>query len=199
MYDSLRQLAARYELILGSRSPRRVSLLEELRLPFTQIIPDLEEDRRLGEHPYDYARRLAEDKARLVGRNTTPQQIVLGCDTVVVMGDCVLGKPADTEEALRTLTALSGKKHVVCTALALARGETVLASGYELTTVVFNSVTAEQIRNYIATGEPMDKAGAYGIQGMGSFLVDSTEGNLDNVVGLPRTLLERLAGEVISR
>ena len=199
MYESLRQLTAGFELVLGSRSPRRVRLLKEIGIPFRQVIPDLEEDCLPGEHPYAYAQRLAEDKALRVAERAEKHQIVLGCDTVVVLGDQVLGKPADDEEAHRTLKTLSGNKHKVCTALAFASGNNILASGYELTSVYFNQVSDEQIRRYIDSGEPGDKAGAYGIQGMGGFLVDRIQGNLDNVIGLPRSLLERLAKEIVTR
>ena len=199
MYESLRQLTTEFELVLGSRSPRRVRLLNEIDIPFRQVIPDLEEDCLPGEHPYVYARRLAEDKALLVAQRVEKHQLVLGCDTVVVLNGQILGKPANDEEAHRTLKTLAGNKHTVCTALAFASKETILASGYELTSVFFNQVSDEQITQYIRSGEPHDKAGAYGIQGMGGFLVDRIEGNLDNVIGLPRSLLERLAEEIMSR
>jgi len=199
MYESLRQLTAGFELVLSSRSPRRVRLLKEIDIPFRQVIPDLEEDSLPGEHPHAYARRLAEDKALWVAEQVNKHQIVLGCDTVVVLGGRILGKPADDEEAYRTLKTLAGNKHTVCTALAFASAGNILASGYELTGVYFNQVSDEQIWQYIHSGEPRDKAGAYGIQGMGGFLVDRIEGNLDNVIGLPRSLLERLAREIVTR
>jgi len=142
---------------------------------------------------------MAEQKALNVSRQAGSDAIVLGCDTVVVMKDQVLHKPQNEREAFETLMTLSGKEHVVCTALALVSGGSVLASGYELTQVFFNVASDRQIREYIATGEPMDKAGAYGIQGMGAFLVDRIEGRLDNVIGFPRTLLERLADEALAR
>ena len=109
----------------------------------------------------------------------------------------MLGKPSDEEEAFRTLSTLASKQHTVCTALAVADRNGILASGYELTDVWFNKVSDRQIRDYIASGEPMDKAGAYGIQGMGAFLVDRLEGNLDTVIGFPRKLLESLAQRIM--
>lgn len=195
--DFLSQLADRYQLILGSGSPRRVKLLSEMGVKFSQIVSEVDETLRAGEPPLEYAVRLAEEKATWVADKVDGNQIVLACDTIVVLENEVLGKPTDKDDALRILSTLSGKQHVVSTALALANKEAVLSSGYESTRVYFNSVTEEQIREYIDSGEPMDKAGAYGIQGMGAFLVDRIEGNLDNVVGLPGTLLERLAARVL--
>jgi len=195
--DSLLQLANRYQLVLGSGSPRRVQLLGDMGVKFTQIIPDIDETPAPSEPPLEYAVRLAEEKAMWVARNIESNQIVLGSDTVVVLDDKVLGKPEDKADALRILATLSGKQHVVSTALALANNQTVLASGFESTKVLFNEVTEAQIKAYIESGEPMDKAGAYGIQGMGAFLVDRIEGNLDNVVGLPGALLESLAARIL--
>ncbi|UCD64137.1 MAG: septum formation protein Maf [Candidatus Zixiibacteriota bacterium] len=174
-----------------------MKLLSETGVSFARIIPDLEEAPFEGEHPYNFAERLARDKALQVARRSEAGDAVIGCDTVVVLEGEVLGKPANESDAYEILSRLSGKRHVVCTALAIAEHSGILASGYELTEVRFNKVTAEQIREYIATGEPMDKAGAYGIQGMGAFLVDSIKGELDTVIGFPRTLLERLAKQVI--
>jgi septum formation protein len=198
-YDHIRQLADHWQLVLGSGSPRRVAFLREIGIRFKQIIPDLQESPQENESPFLFAQRLAQDKALWVAGQLNADYIVIGCDTVVVLHNRVLQKPSSEDDAFAILSALAGQKHVVCTALALARQEKLLASGYELTEVVFNPVTAQQIRNYIATGEPMDKAGAYGIQGMGSFLVDSIKGNLDNVIGLPRMLLNKLAKEVMAK
>lgn len=193
----LKQLAERYRLVLGSGSPRRVRLLGETGVSFEQIIPDIKEDRYPGENPYDFAERLAGEKAIWVAERTEAEAIVLGCDTIVVLGDELLGKPVDAADAMRILTSLSGQQHVVCTAVALARRGSVVASGYELTKVFFNVVGDQQLREYIESGEPMDKAGAYGIQGMGAFLVDRIEGQLDNVIGLPRLLLDNLAERLL--
>ncbi|PWB68307.1 septum formation protein Maf [candidate division GN15 bacterium] len=196
-YPDLARLASRYRLVLGSRSPRRVELLRDAGIAFIQRIPDIEENPRPGEPAYEYAVRLAEEKALEIAAGCEPGDIVLGCDTIVVLGDHILEKPADTADAHRLLSQLSGQQHIVCSALALAGRRGVLKSGHELTKVYFHPVTSQQIHDYIRSGEPMDKAGAYGIQGMGSFLVDRIEGNLDTVVGLPRSLLDRLAGEVL--
>lgn len=197
-YPNLKRLAELRPIVLGSGSPRRLQLLQETGISFRQIIPDIHESPDPNEQPYAFAKRLAEDKARAVTDRVSQREIVIGCDTIVVLEEVILGKPAHEAEAFEILSRLSGKRHVVCSAVAMVEPGRLLASDYELTTVSFNEVTAEQIRGYISTGEPMDKAGAYGIQGMGSFLVDTFEGNLDTVVGLPRVLVERLAGEVLS-
>jgi septum formation protein len=198
IYNNLIELARRSPLILGSGSPRRVQLLSETGISFRQRIPDIHESILAGETPYHYALRLAEEKALAVAASGAEKEIVLGCDTIVVLNDHVLEKPVDQQDALKILSLLSGKQHVVCSAVAFARRSNLLISNFELTKVFFNPITSEQISGYIETGEPMDKAGAYGIQGMGAFLVDRVEGNLDTVVGLPRALLERLAGEILS-
>jgi septum formation protein len=174
-----------------------VTLLKETGIEFAQVIPQLAEVQLPGEQPYEYAVRLARDKARWVAGRVESDKLVIGCDTIVVLEDCVCEKPHDEDEALDTLCLLSGKEHVVCTALAIVSAGHVVTSGHELTRVFFNEVTVERIKQYIATGEPLDKAGAYGIQGMGAFLVDRIEGNLDNVIGLPKCLLERMAKEII--
>jgi septum formation protein len=196
-YPELQRLSAFYQIVLGSSSPRRVELLKEIGIPFRQLIPTIDEFPFPNEHPYKFAQRLAIEKAQEIAEKCVDNEIVIGCDTVVVLGDKLMQKPIDEADAFRLLSDLSGHQHVVCSALALARNTGQVSSGYELTSVFFNHITAEQIRAYIRTREPMDKAGAYGIQGMGSFLVDRIEGNLDTVVGLPRTLLERLAREVL--
>ncbi len=196
-YSHLARLAQCHRFVLGSGSPRRQRLLKETGIPFEQIIPQLAESRLAGESPYPFARRLAECKALWVSEQAGPDAVVVGCDTIVVQGETVLGKPADPDEAFATLSSLVGLQHVVCTALAFVRDSRLLELEHELTSVFFNRVTPERIREYIASGEPMDKAGAYGIQGMGAFLVDSLEGNLDNVIGLPRILLDDLARKVL--
>jgi len=197
MYDHLRQLAGRYGLVLGSGSPRRVRLLTETGVAFEQIVPRLPEDRRDNEPPYEFAERMAVEKARWVQKAAGPGRVVIGCDTVVVLDDRLLGKPENEEDAVNILTFLSGRQHVVCTAVALAGKDGEVVSGCELTKVFFNRVSPEQIRGYVDSGEPMDKAGAYGIQGMGGFLVDTIEGHLDNVIGLPRHLLDELARRML--
>jgi septum formation protein len=195
--ERLQQLAERYRLVLGSGSPRRVRLLGETGVSFEQIIPEISEDRRSEENSYDFAERIAREKAVWVAERARAEAIVIGCDTIVVLGDELLGKPTDEADALRILTGLSGRQHVVCTGVALARRGSIVASGYELTKVFFNVIGDQKLWEYIDSGEPMDKAGAYGIQGMGAFLVDRIEGRLDNVIGLPCLLLDDLAERVL--
>lgn len=189
----LARLADHFPLVLASGSPRRFELLSETGVTFERIVPDLEEARLPGESPFEYAVRLAEDKALAVAARVNDGALCLGSDTVVALGETNLEKPTDDQDAIRILSVLSGKKHVVCTALALAQEDRLIVSGYETTDVFFNVVTEQQIRDYVKTGEPADKAGAYGIQGMGAFLVDRIDGNLDTVIGLPRKLLNTLA------
>jgi septum formation protein len=184
-------------LVLGSGSPRRLSLLREQGISFRQVIPQIEESPRDGEDPYKYAERLACEKAVAVAAMVNSSEVVLGCDTIVVLRGEILGKPSDEEDAFAILSRLVGNEHSVCTALALVSDGKLIASGYELTRVFFKPAPPERIRRYITTREPMDKAGAYGIQGMGGFLVDRIEGNLDNVIGLPGKLLDELAGQVL--
>ncbi len=196
MYKNLTNLAKERRIVLGSGSPRRMDLLKETGIEFRQQISNFAEHDNDRGRPYEHARELAEAKALAVAYSINSNELVIGADTVVVLDGCVIGKPVDKDDAAGILRRLSGKTHTVCSALAIAQSAQIIASGFELTDVFFNKVTADQIRQYIETGEPMDKAGAYGVQGMGGFLVDRIEGNLDNVIGLPRRLLEQLAGEV---
>ena len=198
-YKNLARLAKKRKIVLGSASPRRVELLKETGISFRQQISDFEEHNDDGGKPFELAQKMAEEKALSVAGTIAEVELVIGADTVVVLNNASIGKPADQNAAARILKKLSGKKHTVCTALAIADRNQLLVSGYELTDVYFNEVTERQIAEYIKSGEPMDKAGAYGIQGMGGFLVDRIEGELDNVIGLPRQLLERLAGDVYDK
>lgn len=185
-------------MILGSGSPRRLQLLTELGVSFTTVIPEVKENRNPDEAPFEYARRLAKEKARWVANSIKDHAVVISCDTIVVQADGVLEKPDKPERAVEILSQLVGKKHTVCTAMALARSGEVVADDFELTEVYFHNVDADRLRAYVRSGEPMDKAGAYGIQGMGAFLVDRIDGNLDNVIGFPRCLLDKLAARILS-
>lgn len=197
-YSNLTQLADKYELIIGSASPRRIMLLEETGVSFKQLIPQVDEQNHKELSPEAYAVWLAEQKALSFVDNFSEKQLIIGCDTIVVLDQLILEKPADQEDAFKILSTLSGKQHRVITAIAIRHQNKIIKSGFEATKVFFNTVTSESIHEYIATGEPMDKAGAYGIQGMGAFLVDRIEGNLDNVIGLPRTLLDKFSGEILN-
>jgi len=195
-YNNLKKLSQKKEIILGSASPRRLKLLEETGINFRQIISNLRESDNQSGNPFEHALSLAKMKAMVVSSESAVDELVIGADTIVVLDKVLIGKPEDENEARQILSRLSGNKHVVCTALALVSSTQLLASGYELTDVYFNLVSEEAIADYVSSGEPMDKAGAYGIQGKGGFLVDRIDGEMDNVIGLPRSLLDKLAGEV---
>ncbi len=195
MFPNIRELSHRFVLTLASGSPRRLQFMEEIGCRFVVQTHEIEESRRPGESPFPFALRLAEEKALAIEDKSSA--IILGCDTIVVVGDIVLGKPRSRDEAFSMLSMLSGQHHRVCTALAFVREGRVICSDYDVTTVYFHWVSSDQIWQYIANGEPMDKAGAYGIQGMGGFLVDRIEGNLDTVIGLPRHLLDDMAAEIL--
>jgi septum formation protein len=159
-----------------------------LGLPFVVAHTDVQELRLPRESPAAYARRLARDKARAV-----PGAWVLGADTIVLLGDDVLEKPADAEEAFRMLQRLAGRRHEVITAICLV-ADGVEYEAADTTTVIFRAVDASFLRAYVATGEPLDKAGAYGIQGYGAALVERIEGDFFSVMGLPvRLVLDLLA------
>jgi septum formation protein len=179
----------REPLTLASTSPRRRQLLEMLGIPIRVVPSNVPETRRPFETPVDYVERLAREKALGVrGR------LVLGADTTVVVRDEVLEKPSDPEDALRMLRKLQGRTHQVVTSVALVAGERV-HQATDITNVSFRPLSSEQLEAYVATGEPMDKAGAYGIQGFGAALVDRIEGDFFSVMGLPIRLVLRLMEE----
>ena len=196
-YINLNKLLANNKLILASGSPRRVYLLGKAGIKFEQIIPGIDENDEDWSNPYQTASRLAQKKAKAIAIKAPPNSVVLGCDTIVVINKKVLNKPASPEEALEMLLKLSGDCHTVCSAISLQQSNGLIVTDYELTDVYFNKIEKTQLIEYISSGEPLDKAGAYGIQGAGGFLVDRIEGNLDNVIGLPMKLLDYLAGRII--
>jgi septum formation protein len=174
-------------LILASASPRRQELLGLLALPFEVIPSEVDEAalvRELGEQllPAEMARRLAELKAADVAARH-PDALVLGADTIVVLGDAILGKPVSPDDARRMLALLSGRTHQVITGIALRGGVSV--SDAVSTGVTFRELTSREIDAYVATGEPMDKAGAYALQGRAAVLIEGIHGDYTNVVGLP--------------
>ena len=182
-------MTARPPFILASSSPRRRELLRQVGLDFTVDPADVDERLLPGESPEAFAVRVAVDKARAAA-SRAGHAIVIAADTIVVLGKEVLGKPADPRDAARMLGLLSGTEHRVLTGLAVmdvrsGRMETQLAS----TKVWFRKLSRREIEAYVATGEPLDKAGAYGIQEKGSLLVQRIEGCYFNVVGLPLALL----------
>lgn len=168
-------------LILASQSPRRREILERAGIPFTVRVADVDESLREGEAPQSYVRRLATRKAVAAGR---AGEVVLGADTTVVVDGEILGKPVDAADAVRMLTRLSGRSHEVVTGFCLKVGGQLYIDA-ETTLVRFVAMSEAEIAAYVATGEPMDKAGAYAIQGGASRYIDRIEGCYWNVVGLP--------------
>jgi len=182
-------------LVLASSSPRRAEILRAVGWPFEAVAANVDETARGGEEVVEYVERLACEKAEAVAEGRA-SGLVVGADTVVAVGGQVLGKPSDDEDARRMLRLLSGRWHDVLTGVALVRAETgeVLVS-HELTRVRFAAMSDDEIDGYIKTGEPADKAGAYGVQGRASLFIEEIEGDYWNVVGLPVRLLYKLAGE----
>ncbi len=171
--------------ILASASPRRRALLKDLGLDFEILEARIEERPEPGETPQEFVLRAACDKASVIS-SLNPTSWVLGADTVVVNGNRILGKPKNSAEALQVLLYLSGRRHLVHTGFCLKNAEEQASVSRVVTTEVsFSQFTREIAAAYVATGEPLDKAGAYGIQGIGGFLVEKINGSYSNVVGLP--------------
>jgi septum formation protein len=208
-------------LVLASASPRRQELLRNAGISFTVQPAGIDESPLARELPREYAERLAHEKALAVWRKR-PQDCVLGADTIVVVDETILGKPRDAADAARMLRMLAGREHRVVTGVcvvgAAARGQGPRASenpairanhsseilrtespelrtASESTVVTMSAISDEEIRAYVASGEPMDKAGAYAIQGMASRWIPKIEGDYSNVVGLPVALVYRMLGE----
>ena len=179
-------------VILASQSPRRRELLALVGIPHDVQPADIDESYLAGERPRDHAERLAREKAAVVAARE-PDAVVIGSDTIVVVDGDVLGKPTDANDAVRMLARLAGRSHTVITAVAVAwRGET--RSAVEEVGVTFHPMSRAEIDAYIATGEPMDKAGAYGIQGYGATIVARVDGDYFAVMGLPLQRLIRVLG-----
>ena len=190
------------DIILASQSPRRRELLERMGVgDFRIVTPDIDEqmDRELP--PGALVGRISLEKALAVQAQEGKGPIIIAADTVVALDGAVLGKPADELEAFKMLSTLSGCRHQVYTGLTVLQGEEQYTVSEE-TTVTFRELSAEEIDRYIATGEPMDKAGAYGIQGYGALLVEGIQGDYYNVMGLPvcrlGLLLRRLGVDCLS-
>lgn len=184
-------------LYLASGSPRRRELLALLNVPFEVLKTEVEEQRHPEESAQEYVRRLALEKAQ-AGVKVAPQDLpVLGADTIVVLNGQVLEKPRDTADAQQILSALSGQQHQVITAVSLADQQDIL-SAMVVTDVTFRVLSPLEISNYIATGEPMDKAGAYGIQGKGGCFVRTITGSYHAVVGLPLVETHELLSNFIA-
>jgi septum formation protein len=175
-------------LVLASQSPRRRAILSSAGIEFTTRPAEVPEELLEGEDPREHVRRLARAKAEAVA--VAPGEIILAADTVVVVGGQILGKPADQEQARWMLGRLSGREHEVVTGICL-RSSRRLVVDTETTRVRFVSLSEEEIARYVQSGEPMDKAGAYGAQGLASKFIDRIEGCYFNVVGLPVALVYR--------
>jgi septum formation protein len=174
-------------IVLASASPRRREMLERFGIPLTVIPSDLPEEFQPGETPAEHVLRLSRSKARQVAqRPDVPGRWFIGSDTVVLRDQTVLNKPVDRQEAMAMLTSLAGRQHQVLSGYAVLDRQTdCYEDGVVSTTVEFRELTARQIAGYIATGEPLDKAGAYAIQGIGAFMVRRIVGSYTSVVGLP--------------
>ena len=175
-------------LYLASKSPRRAEILQNLAYTFTVIAPDIDESVKPHEPPHAYVLRLCAEKAQagihLLGADLASQSIILAADTTVCVDDDILGKPDNTEHAVAILQSLEGRSHVVHTGVAVAaNGE--IKTAISTTRVWMRSLTDDEINAYVATGEPMDKAGSYGIQGLGGAFVARIDGSYTGVMGLP--------------
>jgi septum formation protein len=181
-------------LLLASTSPRRRDLLRKLDVPFEVEPSGVDErDPRPGEDPARYALSLAREKASAVSERK-PDWWVLAADTVVAIDGEILNKPVDAEDAMRMLRTLSGRRHEVTTAVVLQRDGRVM-EGWSTSPVIMPEIPEDEMRRYIATGEPMDKAGAYAVQGIGGRFVQTVEGCFNTVVGLPLCLVSDLLME----
>ncbi len=183
-------------IILASGSPRRKELLEMLKVENLEIIPAKGEEKSHPElTPPELVKELSRCKAAEIAPVDETDTVTIGADTIVVLDDEVLGKPTDEADAARMLRALSGRSHTVYTGVTVIRGEKLISRA-ERTEVLFRSLSEAEIQAYIRTGEPMDKAGAYGAQGYASLFVKSLDGDFFNVMGLPLCALGTMLNEL---
>lgn len=181
------------KIVLASGSPRRQELLQRIGIAdFTIRVPQVEEWYPDDLSPADIVSYISREKSQAVPSDD--DEIVITADTMVFLDDKRLGKPTDTADALRMLTALSGRRHTVCTGVTVRQGARMLTRSAS-TDVYFRSAAEAELRSYIAGGEPMDKAGAYGVQGQGALLVERIDGDFFNVMGLPVLLLSQMLRE----
>lgn len=171
------------KIILASKSPRRKSILEQVGLKFSVKVSDFDETSVKFKTAQEMVRKLSLEKAKLVAKKY-PKAIVIGADTTVVISKEIIGKPKSEEDAKRILRKFSGKVHAVITGFTIIEQKKIF-TGHVETKVKFKQLSEQEIKAYVATGEPMDKAGAYGIQEKGGALIESVEGDYFNVVGLP--------------
>ena len=176
-------------VVLASGSPRRRELLGHLGIPFVVRPSEADESYAPDQTPEEIVASISRRKA--LAAQAAPQELVIAADTMVFLDRARLGKPRDEAEALAMLTALQGRRHTVCTGVTVRRGAQILTES-ESTAVWFRPASEAELRAYIATGEPMDKAGAYGIQGLGALLVERIDGDFYNVMGLPLLRLSRM-------
>ena len=180
------------KLVLASGSPRRQELLRRMGLTdFDVRVPDTKETFPQGLSPQEVVSYISREKSDAAAALCAEDEIIITADTMVFLDDRRLGKPRDEADALAMLTALQGRHHTVCTGVTVRQGGRILTEA-ESTEVCFRPATEEELRAYIATGEPMDKAGAYGIQGLGALLVEGIQGDFFNVMGLPILRLSRM-------
>ena len=179
------------DIILASQSPRRKELMGQIGLKFKVVVSHVDEHVEGNPSPAEMVEELSLRKARAVARQVDDDDLVIAADTVVALEGTVLGKPEDERDAFSMLSALSGNRHYVYTGVTVIRGGQAVTQ-HEVTTVTFRALEPAEISSYIATGEPMDKAGAYGIQGLGALLVSGIDGDYFNVMGLPVYRLGRI-------
>ena len=179
-------------IVLASGSPRRRELLERIGITdFDVRVPEVEESFPENLTPQEVVEYISREKAEAAAALCSEDEIVITADTMVFLDHQRLGKPQDEADALRMLTALQGRHHTVCTGVTVRRGAEVITES-ETTHVYFRPATEKELRAYIATGEPMDKAGSYGVQGKGALLVEKLDGDFFNVMGLPVLRLSRM-------
>ncbi|HSG99785.1 MAG TPA: Maf family protein [candidate division Zixibacteria bacterium] len=201
--NNLKQLSQRARIVLGSASPRRREFMRRSGVPYQTASAEIDEIVGPGEAPDAAAMRLALEKCRAVAEALAAAEptVIIGSDTIVWHEGESLGKPVDDADAARLLRRLSGRTHTVYTGVCLlAAGFGAAAqplTGCAQTEVTFIELTEQHINDYIATGDPLDKAGAYGAQQLGAFLVDRINGDLDTVIGFPRALVDSLAAELL--
>ena len=183
------------KIVLASGSPRRQELLQRIGITDFDIrVPQTEETYPAGLSPRETVEYISREKSDAAAALCTPEEIIITADTMVFLDGRRLGKPRDEADALRMLSALQGRHHTVCTGVTVRQGERLLTRA-QSTQVWFREAATEELKHYIRSGESMDKAGAYGVQGLGALLVERIDGDFFNVMGLPVLLLSRMLAE----